>query len=188
MPPARSRILSTANRVALLQRDLDRTAECLGRVRAAYDSLLDPFVRRWPTFSEHVLDTPFRIPSAPILMGRIGLCALRSTTALARKFGTAEARALLAGNAAHSGAMLERVPAAATLLLFAAGNVFSPVLRVLVRRVPPSGRPDDDRAGGAGLEPLRSGLVVGRLVGDTESGARSLQEDPVLGPKSRLAR
>jgi hypothetical protein len=110
--------------VALLQRDLDRTAECLGRVRAAYDSLLDPFVRRWPTFSEHVLDTPFRIPSAPILMGRIGLCALRSTTALARKFGTAEARALLAGNAAHSGAMLERVPSAATLLLFAAGNVF----------------------------------------------------------------
>lgn len=110
-------------RVALLQRDLHRTAERLGEDRAAYASLLDPFVRRWPTFAEHVLDTPFRLPSAPVLMARFGLRALRPTTALARRFETAEARALLAGNAAHSGAMLERVPSAAIgLVLMVAGH------------------------------------------------------------------
>ena len=110
-------------RVALLGRDLDGTAERLGEDRDAYAAMLRPFVDRWPKFAEHVLDTPFRIPSAPILMGRFGLRALRSTTSLARRFESEEARALLAGNAAHSGAMLERVPSAAIgLVLMVAGH------------------------------------------------------------------
>lgn len=110
-------------RVALLDRDLDRTADLLGDDGPAYRRLLGPFVRRWPSFSDHVLDTPFRIPRSPVLMGRFGLRALRSTVGLARRFRTVEARALLAGNAAHSGAMLERVPSAAIgLVLMVAGH------------------------------------------------------------------
>lgn len=110
-------------RAVLMARDLNATADLLGEDGPAYRRLIRPFVSRWPTFAEHVLTTPFRIPSAPGLMARFGFRALRSTTGLADRFTTVEARALLAGNAAHSGGRLERMPSAAIgLVLMIAGH------------------------------------------------------------------
>lgn len=117
-------------RAVLLHRELERTAAGLGRDGPAYRRMVGPFVERWAVLARHVLDTPLRVPSAPVLMGRFGLRALRSASGLARSaFRDEEARALLAGNAAHSGLPLERMPSAAVgvVLMVAAHAVGWPV-------------------------------------------------------------
>jgi phytoene dehydrogenase-like protein len=93
-------------RVALLSRDLARTSRSLDEDAGTYRRLIEPFVRRWEDFVQHVLDSPARVPRNPTLMARFAPTALLPTTALARPFRTVEARALLAGNAAHSGSPL----------------------------------------------------------------------------------
>lgn len=109
---------------ALLHRSLDRTAEGLGSDGEAYRRLVGPFVERWDAFAVHVLDTPLRLPSAPLLMARFGLRALRSAASLAGStLGTEAGRALLAGNAAHAGLPLDHPPSAAVaLVLMVAGH------------------------------------------------------------------
>jgi phytoene dehydrogenase-like protein len=111
-------------RAVAMYRDLDRTAGELGEDGPAYRRLVEPFVRRWDAFAAHVLHTPLRLPRAPLLMARFGLRALRSADGLARSFFRSnEARALLAGNAAHSGLPLDRSPSSAPgLVLMAAAH------------------------------------------------------------------
>ncbi len=111
-------------RAVSILRDLDETADELGRDGASYRKLIRPLVRNWPTFADHVMDSPLRIPRAPLLMARFGRRALRSTLGLAdATFDTPEAKALLAGNAAHSGLPLHHVPSAAVgLVLMAAAH------------------------------------------------------------------
>src|SRR5690606_2282900 len=67
----------------------------------------------------------------PVLMARFGGRAALPTTLLARALRSPEARALLAGNAAHTGAPLERAPSAAVglVLMIAAHAVGRPVAR-----------------------------------------------------------
>jgi phytoene dehydrogenase-like protein len=113
-----------------MYRDLDRTARELGEDGPAYRRLVEPFVRRWDTFAAHVLHTPVRLPRAPLLMARFGFRALRAADGLARSlFRSPEARALLAGNAAHSGLPLDRMPSSAPglVLMVAAHAVGWPV-------------------------------------------------------------
>jgi len=93
-------------RAVILRRDMEATAAGLGRDSGAYRRLVGPFVRRWPSFADHVLDAPTKLPRSPLLMMRFGVRALRPATKQARAFHTPEARALLAGNAAHSGVPL----------------------------------------------------------------------------------
>ena len=108
----------------LLQSDLSDTAEALGTDSGAYRRFLSPFVEAWPTFLEHALDRPTRIPRAPLLMARFARAALDSSIGIARSFGTEEAKALLAGNAAHGAVPLERrLGGAVALTLMAAGHV-----------------------------------------------------------------
>ena len=110
-------------RAAVLHRSIEHTATVLGKDGPAYRRLLDPFVRMWPTFVDHVMTTPLRPPRDPVLMGRFGLRAIQSTTALASAFKMEEARALLAGCAAHSATRLEVAPSAAIgLVLMVAGH------------------------------------------------------------------
>ncbi|MBT8489144.1 MAG: NAD(P)/FAD-dependent oxidoreductase [Gemmatimonadetes bacterium] len=110
-------------RAALLKRGLDETAADLRGDEASYRGLVSPFCRRWDAFRRHVLDAPTRIPRSPLLMLRFGLLAMRSTPSLADRFRTQEARALLAGNAAHAGIPLERPLASAVgLTLMVAGH------------------------------------------------------------------
>jgi len=111
-------------RAALLRRDLAETASELGGDGPAYRRTVEPFCRMWTSFVDHVLDAPTRLPRDPALMARFGLRALRSTTSLARPLRSPEARALLAGNAAHSGIPLEWPLASGVgLTLMAAGHV-----------------------------------------------------------------
>jgi phytoene dehydrogenase-like protein len=118
-------------RAVLLHRSLDETVEQLGRDGPAYRRLVEPFVRSWGSFAEHLMDTPFRPPRQPVLMGRFALRAIRSAAGLARRFRSERARALLAGNAAHSGVPLDATPsgAIALALMIAAHAVGWPVPR-----------------------------------------------------------
>ncbi|HTC24180.1 MAG TPA: NAD(P)/FAD-dependent oxidoreductase [Gemmatimonadales bacterium] len=89
---------------ALLLHGVDETAERLGPDASAYRDLVGPAVRDWDVIIGD-LAGPFRIPRGPRKLAaaaRFGLRGLRSTIAMARRFRTPEARALLAGCAAHS--------------------------------------------------------------------------------------
>ena len=89
---------------ALLLRDLDATARRLGPDAGAYLDLVSPVVRRWDLIIGE-LTGPFRVPLDPrklVAAARFGLHAIQPLTALARRFKTPAARALLAGCGAHS--------------------------------------------------------------------------------------
>jgi phytoene dehydrogenase-like protein len=86
----------------LLERSLDATARRLGPEGGGWVRLLGPFVREWPRLARDLLAPPLRVPRSPLLMARFGLQALRSATAVAGGLTEARARALFAGNAAHS--------------------------------------------------------------------------------------
>jgi phytoene dehydrogenase-like protein len=110
-------------RAVLLHRSLERTATTLGEDARAYHRVLGPFVSRWSEFAADALASPVGMPRSPILMARFGLRGLRSAAGLARSFEEADARALLAGNAAHSALRLDAVPSAAiALTLMAAAH------------------------------------------------------------------
>ena len=92
----------------VLHRSLEETASALGQDAAAYRRLIGPFVGAW-------LDIARLRPVASLR--RLGLAplhaALSQAAALARRRFTGEpARALFAGNAAHSMLPLERRPSA----------------------------------------------------------------------------
>lgn len=85
----------------LLRYQLEETARELGPDAHQWRSLCAPFLRDPAAFFGEIL-RPIRVPTRPALMARFGLHALRSAEALARRFETAQARALFIGCAAHS--------------------------------------------------------------------------------------
>ena len=87
---------------ALLEQSLDATAEGLGPGGGDWRRLLAPFVRIWDQLSDDILAPPLRFPRHPFMMARFGLQALRSGTSLARTLRGTRAKALFAGNLAHS--------------------------------------------------------------------------------------
>jgi phytoene dehydrogenase-like protein len=88
-------------RVATLSRELDDTADSLGSDGPAWKTLMSAFVTRHTDLFEDIF-RPLRLPRHPWLMTRFGLCGLQSCQQLIRRFDDAPARALFAGNAAHS--------------------------------------------------------------------------------------
>jgi phytoene dehydrogenase-like protein len=109
-------------RAVVLSRDLQETVASLGSDGPVWDRLLRPFVERHEKFFSEIL-RPVRVPGDPWLMTRFGLLGLRSCAALARRFETIEAKALLAGNAAHSFLPLESAGSAAFgIVLAVAGH------------------------------------------------------------------
>jgi phytoene dehydrogenase-like protein len=87
----------------VLERSVERTAASLGADGGAWRRLFSPFAERYEQLLEGVLASPLRVPSHPVLLGRFGLKGLRSAAGLARSaFSEEPARALFAGNAAHS--------------------------------------------------------------------------------------
>ena len=122
---------------AVLERSIDATVATLGADAAAWRALLGPLSERWLKLAADVL-APLRIPRHPLLMARFGLQALRSADGLARgTFRGEAARALLAGNAAHSMVPLTQSPTAAFgLTLVAAGHAVGwPIVRGGSRRL-----------------------------------------------------
>ena len=88
-------------RVMLLARDWATTVATLGRDGARWERLFRPFVAQHLRLFSEIL-RPVRVPRHPWLMARFGRLGLRSCEWLAQRFEAAPARALFAGNAAHS--------------------------------------------------------------------------------------
>jgi phytoene dehydrogenase-like protein len=116
---------------AMLERSVVATAAALGAGGRDWRRMLEPFVAHWPGLAPDVLGPPLRFPSHPFLMARFGLRAVRSALSLARGLRGARARALFAGNAAHSFLPLDTAGTGAFgLLLSVAGHAVGwPVAR-----------------------------------------------------------
>jgi phytoene dehydrogenase-like protein len=117
-PPAALAHPLDGGRVAMLERSVEATAKGLGSGGKGWKRLHAPFVEEWDSLAVDVLAPPIGIPRHPLLMARFGLRALRPAIGLARTAlqGT-EARALFAGNAAHSFLPLQQPGSAAFGLL-----------------------------------------------------------------------
>ena len=110
-------------RAAILERSLEDTARGLGAGGDSWRRMHEKFVPGWPELAEDVLASPLRPPRHPFMMARFGLQAVRPATAVARRLHGTGARALFAGNAAHSFLALEAWGTAAFgLLLSVAGH------------------------------------------------------------------
>ncbi|CAN5818320.1 hypothetical protein BH23GEM5_BH23GEM5_28830 [soil metagenome] len=109
--------------VALLERSLGATGATLGPDARAWRKLVGQWVDPWLELAEDILG-PLQFPDHPLLLARFGLYGLWPAYHLAkRSFQGPQARALFAGNAAHSMVPLTKSPTAAFgLTLAAAGH------------------------------------------------------------------
>ncbi len=103
--------------VALLTESLEETADRLGVDGKTYHRLLKPFVCCADELIQGAL-TPLQFPRHPILMARFGLEAVRTAESLAKRFKSEEAKALIAGCAAHSILPFNKSLTAAVALIF----------------------------------------------------------------------
>jgi len=88
-------------RAAVLHSSLEETAEGLGVDGESWTRMMEPFVEHSAKLFPEIL-RPMRGARHPFLMARFGLLALRSCESIVNaRFKTDEAKALLAGNAAH---------------------------------------------------------------------------------------
>jgi len=88
-------------RSVVLHQSLDETCAGLGRDGDRYRTFFEPLVRNADKLYSDLLK-PAGLPSHPFLMARFGIGAGLPAAVFARFFATEEARALFAGNAAHS--------------------------------------------------------------------------------------
>lgn len=109
---------------AILHSAIEDTAAALGPDAAAYQKLMGPIVSDWDRISP-VVQGPPRPPRHPLALSRFGMQATRSARGLARGWFKGErARALFAGNAAHSFLALDQRPSASFgLVLQSLGHV-----------------------------------------------------------------
>jgi phytoene dehydrogenase-like protein len=95
-------------RTGAVWRDLDRTAETLGRDGARWKRLVGPHVRAWSDLAPELQRPLLHRPHAPFALARFGLAGARSAIHLGSRFTTDEAAALIPGCAAHSATPLEQ--------------------------------------------------------------------------------
>ncbi len=100
-----------------LTRSLEETAARLGIDGEHYTKMLRHFVCCAEELIAGAL-SPAKFPRHPILMARFGLEAIRTAESLASRFRTEEAKALIAGCAAHSILPLDKSLTAAVALVF----------------------------------------------------------------------
>jgi len=96
----------------MLEHSLDETAAGLNEAGfndgAAYKRLMQPLANQWPALCREIMVPILHWPARPMLMARFGVYAAHPATLLARMlFRGTRARALFAGNAAHSVLPLE---------------------------------------------------------------------------------
>ncbi|WP_263353050.1 phytoene desaturase family protein [Acidicapsa acidisoli] len=107
----------------MLEHDLVATADGLGVDGAAWTRLMRPLIDHWPNLCREILGPVIHWPSHPILMAHFGIFAALPAATLARTiFRGARARALFAGNAAHSVLPLESPFSSAVALVLAAAG------------------------------------------------------------------
>ena len=166
----------------MLERSLAATSAGLGKHDGeAWRRLLEPLA----TGADAVLDGilgPLRPPRHPLLLARFGLSGIRSATGLARsRFDGEPARALLAGNAAHSTLPLEAPGAAAF------GLVLSLLGHAVGWPLPHGGSQAVADALAAHLRSLGGEIETGRPVESLAelAGARTVMLD--VGPRQLIA-
>jgi phytoene dehydrogenase-like protein len=99
---------------ACLHRDVDVTAESLGRDRNIYRRVMKPLTREWEKLASEFLQPMLHVPRHPIALGRFGVPAILPATFFAKTvFREEPARALFGGIAAHSFLPLEALASAA---------------------------------------------------------------------------
>ncbi|MFJ3639992.1 phytoene desaturase family protein [Streptomyces sp. NPDC090108] len=86
----------------VLLRSVEETARLLGPDGDRYRALLAPSVRHWDALAQDTMGPLLRVPAHPWLLARFGLPTVLPARALARLFGTPQARALWGGVAAHA--------------------------------------------------------------------------------------
>ncbi len=89
-------------RAAWLANSVEETAGALGPDGQNYQRLLGPLVREAPLTLPALLAPLRSVPGHPLAMARFGLDGVLPATVVARRFRTEEARAMLAGVAAHT--------------------------------------------------------------------------------------
>src|ERR1019366_2676736 len=89
-------------RAAVVTRSVDETAAGLGPDAGAYRRLLGPLTTDSRALAEDLLSSMRRPPRHPAAFAAFARVGLRSAAGTARRFGADEARALLAGAAAHA--------------------------------------------------------------------------------------
>lgn len=93
---------------ACLHRDINVTANSLGKDASNYRRIFKPFVRNWETLAAEFLQPMLHWPKHPLALAQFGLAALWPANWFARTFFREETtRALFAGIAAHSFLPLE---------------------------------------------------------------------------------
>lgn len=108
-------------RAGIAWRDIERTAEGLGRDGAAWLSLLRPLSTRIEGVVDFTGNQMIRMPAAPVTAIRYALRMLQEGTPLAAKsFRSEEAAGLIAGVLAHANTPLPSLAGAAAGLLLAA--------------------------------------------------------------------
>jgi phytoene dehydrogenase-like protein len=110
--------------VACLHRDVDVTAESLGRDAGVYRNVFKALARDWEKLAPEFLQPMLHLPRHPIAFGRFGLTAISPARFFAKIFFSEEhTRSLFAGIAAHSFLPLEALGSAAFgFVLGAAGH------------------------------------------------------------------
>ncbi|GAA1997779.1 NAD(P)/FAD-dependent oxidoreductase [Microbacterium pumilum] len=108
-------------RAAIAWRDLDRTADGLGRDARAWRAVIRPLSTHLQSLVDFTGSQLLRVPRHPVTTLRFGLRALQLGSGLGRStFATEEADALLTGVLAHANTPLPSVGGAASGLFLAA--------------------------------------------------------------------
>ena len=116
---------------AAMLRSIERTAAGLGPAGTAWKRIFGPPARRFDALAEDIYRPLLHVPRHPLVLLRFGLPAVAPATVLARALGTAAARALFGGLAAHSFTALDRpLSAAIGMTLICSGHAYGwPVAR-----------------------------------------------------------
>ncbi|CAN3128019.1 phytoene desaturase family protein [Mycobacterium sp. smrl_JER01] len=104
----------------VLYRSLDATATALGDDGRRWRALFGWLSENYDLLADDLLSPMVKIPRRPFRLGIFGIPAMIPATALSRIFRTPQARALFAGNAAHTWVPLNRPPTSALALMFGA--------------------------------------------------------------------
>ena len=109
----------------VLTRSLDNTAHGLGVDGRSWRRLFGPLAEHYDELVEDLFRPVLHRPRHPSVLARFGPAALLPATVLARRWRTAEARALFGGVAAHAFHPLGRpLTSAIGLMLTAAGHAY----------------------------------------------------------------
>ncbi len=110
---------------ALLYRDVERTADGLGRDGRAWRRLFGPLAARFDRLATEVFQPVLHLPRYPFTFTRFGLAALAPATVLARLWRDEPARALFGGIAAHLvGSLSAPLSSSVGVMLTAAGHAY----------------------------------------------------------------